>query len=246
MQNFLELVPRDLAVLEQESLQLLQHNPRLTGINIPDVLRLPIRSHEAAACLLKKGITAIPHLRSMDRSVKQTLEIVKHLISLGLTSVLIVSGDKPTSPESQTYEVTPLQVIEVLKSQFPTLNVYAALDPYRTSFKQELAYCEAKKHAGADGFFTQPFFDPELARIFLEQLEGSEVFVGISPVLSEKSINYWKTKNMAIFPRHFQLDLEWNCQLGKAIVETAQRLGHHTYMMPITVSAEAYVSGVLG
>ena len=68
----------------------------------------------------------------------------------------------------------------------------------------------------------------------------------MSPVLSEKTLNYWKTKNMAIFPKNFQLTLEWNYEIGRAIVAVAQSLGHHTYMMPITVSAEAYVKGVLG
>lgn len=246
MLNFLELVPRNLEELEIEAKALLNEVPRLAGINIPDVLRLHTRSHDAAALLLKAGITAIPHMRSMDRSVAQTLEIVSSLIDLGLNAVLIVSGDKPTSPDVFTYEVTPIKVIEALKQKFPALNVYGALDPYRSSLKHELAYCEAKREAGADGFFTQPFFDPAFARLFLEQLEGTEVFVGMSPVLSEKSLNYWKTKNMAVFPKQFQLNLDWNCALGKSIVEVAQSLGHHTYMMPITVSAEAYVKGVLG
>ncbi len=242
--NLLELVPHSLEELITQAKELIQTIPELNGINIPDVLRLPIRSHDAAHALLKEGILAIPHIRCIDHTLEESVALIHSLIQTGLKAVLIVSGDKPLSPEAQTFDISPVLLIKTLKKTFPTLKVYAALDPYRQSFKQELAYCHAKILAGADGFFTQPFFDVSLATLFLDQLTQTEIFLGMSPVMSDKSLNYWKTKNMAIFPPQFQLDLDWNCQLGARLVQVAKSRGLSTYLMPITVSALAYAKGV--
>lgn len=241
--NLLELVPREESEFIREAHQLLQEVNQLNGINIPDVIRLEMRSHVAARVLLQQGIFAIPHIRCIDRPIAETLTIIGSLIQTGLTHVLIVTGD-PKEGETEPSPIHALHIIEAVKLRYPSLNIYGALDPYRQSFKQELAYCKEKKMAGVSGFFTQPFFDAELARIYLEQLEGYDVFLGISPVTTENSMNYWKTRNAAIFPKNFSLSLEDNIELGATLIRTAQKFNQNTYMMPIRTPALAYAKGV--
>ncbi len=242
--NLVELVPRDLEALKTEAHHILNECKAINGINIPDVLRLPNRSHTSAELLLSHGVQAIPHIRAMDRPEEETIAIIERLIQKGLNSVLIVAGDKPNQIGFNTYPITPIMVVEKLKIQFPELRIYCGLDPYRDSFKKELEYCRMKLHAGADGFFTQPFFDKDLARIYLEQFSDTPLFVGISPVLTEQSYNYWVTKNNAIFPSSFALDLDTNFRIGKEIIETAKKFNQNTYLMPIKMDAFEYVKGI--
>ncbi len=241
--NLVELVPRDIEHLKKEAQEILAQFPFINGFNIPDVLRLENRSHDAARALLDIGINAIPHIRTVDRSLEETTRIVHELVDAGLTHVLFVTGDHLENGRTR-FEVSPLHITEVIKPKFPNLKVYCGMDPYRQSFQQELVYCRQKKEAGADGLFSQPFFDKDLARIYLEQLEGFEFFVGISPVLTEKSFHYWINRNHAFFPKKFKLTEESNYDIGAEIVETAHAFNQHCYLMPITFSATDYVRGV--
>jgi len=242
--NLIELVPRTLEGILEEGQDVLTKFPFINGINVPDVHRLSVRSVDAASGLLKNNMPVVPHIRCIDFPVAKTLEHISKLVDEGLRQVLIVTGDPPIDHTKAIYDVSPLDVISEIKESFPNLSVYAALDPYRQNIQNELKYCRLKLKAGADGFFTQPFFDVQFARIFLDQLEGCEVYLGISPVTSEKSQNYWITRNKAIFPKGFNLSLEANCIVAKQLMALAKKYHQHTYHMPIKVSAATYLSAL--
>ncbi len=241
--NLLELVPREKETFQTDALALLGQYPQISGINIPDVLRLEHRSYEAAAGLLDQRILAIPHIRAIDHPVEKTLQIIGDLIQKGLTHVLIVSGDAPDLSHI-TYEVTTLEVISGTKEKYPNLKIYGALDPYRQAMKDEIFYCKQKLKAGAKGFFSQPFFDLDLASIFLEQLSQSELFLGISPVTSESSKSYWINRNKAVFPPDFGLSLDENIKVSRELMKLAERFNQHTYHMPIKVDPDTYLNAV--
>ncbi len=241
--NLVELVPRDIPSLISDAKRLTSQMTSINGINIPDVLRLPNRSFDMAKQLLNEGIFAVPHIRSIDRPVEAITEIVKDLVQHGLKSILIVSGDAPPEDREQ-FDIRPCALISHLKQTCPSLKIYAALDPYRQSLKDELAYCKEKTDAGADGFFTQPFFDVRLAEIYLEQLTSTDIFLGISPVYTEKSLNYWKTRNNVVFPPDFNITEDYNQVLGSDLVQLAKQMNQNTYLMPITADPFPYVSSV--
>ncbi len=242
--NLLELVPRQLSDLVRETAEVRNRFPQIQGFNIPDVLRLPTRSYEAVSVLLKEGHFAIPHIRCIDHPAEHTLGIIGKLVGEGLKAVLLVSGDPPRDPAANTYPVSPVTLCEAVKHQFPDLTVYCGLDPYRVSFREELAYCAQKQAAGADGFFSQPFFEESLADLYLDQLTQTALFVGISPVISEQSYNYWITKNHAVFPPNFPLTLEFACTQATHLIRKAEQRGQHTYLMPIKVPAITYLEGI--
>ena len=108
----------------------------------------------------------IPHIRVQDRPLEDTFDMIHRLYDLGLTHVLLLSGD--SDPKSKRYDVSVLNAISELKSRFD-LNVYAALDPYRQSIKHEVSYIE-KTSRRCRWLFTQPFFSLNLAEYFFRTL----------------------------------------------------------------------------
>eukprot|EP01047_Picozoa_sp_COSAG01_P108146 COSAG01_NODE_37095_length_508_cov_1.457213_2_plen_88_part_01 len=87
--RLLELVPHDLKQLiavAQESIDLYA----IDAINVPDINRLAIRSHEAAIALLEAGIPCLPHLKSIAMSLDNSLHVVSDLCDKGLDSLLVV------------------------------------------------------------------------------------------------------------------------------------------------------------
>ena len=92
------------------------------------------------------------------------------------------------------------------------------------------------------GFFTQPFFDVNLAAYYLDILRDSSLFLGISPVITTTSKKYWESRNRVVFPSHFELDLTYNCVLAKNIISQVNALHQHVYLMPIKAPIKEYLA----
>lgn len=239
---FLELVPRDSQQTIDESIQSLQNYSQLSGINIPDIKQLQTRSYNMVDMLLEHNIDALPHIRTKDKSVSDYVEIVERLIQKGLKKILLVSGD---SHQDAVFNTSPIELTKALKSKFPQLTVYSAIDPYRQSFEDEVDYAKKKLAAGTDGFFTQPFFDIELVEQYLKEFSQTQLFIGISPVLSQKSYDYWVNVNNVAFPASFELNLKYNCELGKLILSKITHYKQHAYIMPIKIDLFNYLDKLL-
>ncbi len=241
---YLELVPGSGPEWTGMVAETLATYPFLSGINIPDIMRISVRSVDAAERVSRMGFSAIPHIRAMDRDIPTALQMIGRLRDAGISSVLVVSGDAPQNPSAVCFPVSSEALISAIKGAYPDMLVYAALDPYRQSIREELAYCKRKQEAGADGFFTQPFFDPRLAEIYLEQLRNTTVFLGIAPVITENSARYWMTTNHVVFPAKFSLTLEDNAGLSRELMNLATRYDQHVYLMPIKVPVHAYLNAL--
>ena len=128
---------------------------------------------------------------------------------------------------------------------FPKLSFYAGHDPYRQSLKDEYEYSEKKLKAGAKGLFTQPLFDINLTKMLLNLPISGEWFIGISPVLTEPSYNYWVTRNNVVFPSDFSISNEHNDMIGKIIIEECKQANQHNYIMPIKADIKKYLKNIL-
>ncbi|NBV83884.1 methylenetetrahydrofolate reductase [bacterium] len=239
--KLIELVPRSLPELITQIKDLLSSFPMLDGVNIPDVIRLPLRSHHVALELAAHGIFAIPHIRCIDRPLEETVALARRLMAGGVTHILLVSGDRPKNG-AQVWDVNPVQAISAIKSAVPKMTVYAGIDPYRSNFTTELAYIRAKQAAGVDGFFSQPFFDVRLAAVYEEWLRPTPLFIGISPVVSEASKHYWETVNDVIFSPDFELTLPYNAEVARSLIDLADQRSQHVYLMPIKTDPQIYLS----
>lgn len=239
----IELVPRDLQGLIDEAKEVHRHFPQLQWLNIPDIRRLKVRSHDAATGCADLPFNVVPHIRARDRSVEETLAIMARLVDEGIRDCVLITGD-PVEGESTVDPPTTLDVLEAATRAGVDINLWTAFDPYRWDLETELDYVKAKMDSGSKGLFTQPFFDTARAEECLCHLEGIETFIGIAPVTSEKSRLYWEKTNQVDFPRQFEPTLEYAAQLTADLIEVASAHGQHAYLMPIRIAPLEYLKAV--
>ena len=241
----LELVPRNELSLRKELELVRQHFPQIKRINIPDILRFDTRSWQGCAIAGEYVPHTIPHLRAIDFNPDAPLPILDQLCRKSVEAVLIINGDPPQDMKHTYYRTSSLELIRRLKRERPELTIYAGIDPYRSGIKDEIDYMRAKQDAGADGFFTQPFFDLRLMEIYQGFFHNTTIYWGVSPVLTDSSRSYWENKNHAVFPRDFQATLGWNHEFARKSLEFAH--GHHdnVYFMPIRTDIVQYLQGIL-
>lgn len=170
----IELVPRSVEALEEECLAIKAKFPWLEMANIPDILRMPLRSWDACRIAKRYFRRVIPHLRAIDFSLTKAADIEQAVA--GFDEVMIISGDPPRDFSRLTYPTTSVELIAFLRKQFPHLRIYAGLDPYRNGPRAELDYLKRKHDAGADAFFTQPFFCLHLLDAYASMLSGYNIF----------------------------------------------------------------------
>lgn len=241
----IELVPRDHESLQHELLQVREHFPDVNTVNIPDLLKFPMRSWDACIQAKKLFPHTIPHLRAIDFDLSKPFPLVETFEKNGIDSVLVIAGDQPQDMSRRVFRTSSIELIRAIKAQMPDLKVYAGIDPYRSGIKNELDYVKRKLYAGAEGFFTQPFFDLRLMEIYHDLLAGLDVFWGISPVMSARNKDYWANLNNAIFPPDFEPTLAWNRQFARQALEFAQRTDSNLYYMPIRIDLAEYLGGIL-
>lgn len=242
----MELVPRNEDEL-REDLKITRDCVRgVDVINIPDLLRLDIRSWEGAAIAQEYFSAVMPHIRAIDVDLTKPLSMRPELRRSGITEVLVIEGDPPQDMNHKFYPTVTTDVIQKFHQEMPEVKVYAGIDQYRGSMRQELCRIQRKLQAGAVGFFTQPFFDMRLMEMYADMLDGQNVYWGVSPVMSERSQSYWELKNNVVFPKDFKPTLDWSIEFSKRALEFVNKRGANLYLMPIKSNLKAYLQGVLG
>lgn len=241
----IELVPRSRSALRSELQAVAEHLPGVDTVNVPDLTRFSTRSWHGCA-FARPQYRAIPHIRAVDLNPHEPLPMAAHLDEHGLDEVLIVSGDAPVDMSARVYDVDAITAIRRFAQELPHVRVYAGLDPYRQSLAREQDYMERKLEAGAVGFFTQPFFDLRLMEAYADLIpQEAEVWWGATSVTEEGSLNYWRTRNHAVFPRSFQPTLDWNRQFAAQVLGFARERQQHAYFMPVRADTLAYLGGLL-
>jgi methylenetetrahydrofolate reductase (NADPH) len=240
----LEAVPRDAETLVRISEVVRNFSP-INSINIPDLLRFPLRSWDACAGLIVKlpDKTVIPHIRAIDFDMETPFPLIALFRSKNISNILVIAGDPPKETSHHAcYPTKTVPFIRKLKKEMPELRIYAAFDPYRSNIRYELDYLREKEDAGVVGFMSQPFFDLRLLEIYAEYLEGKDVFWGISPVLLPQSRNYWEERNRAVFPKSFEPTMEWNSHFGRQVIDFCKERDFNLYLIPIKVDIPAYLA----
>lgn len=241
----LELVPRDEEVLRGELAQAKKYEGKIDLINIPDLLRLPVRSWEGAA-IAGETFPAVPHIRAMDIDITKPLPMADYLREHAIREVLVIEGDAPQNMAHTVYPTESIDVIRKFREEMPEIRVFAGIDQYRGSMRQEDYRIRRKLQAGAVGFFTQPFFDRRFLAMYADMLEGIEVYWGLSPVTSQRSQSYWETKNQVVFPKGFAPTLAWSILFAREVIEEVRARDEHVYLMPIRTGLEEYLGGIFG
>lgn len=233
-----ELVPRSKNHIISQ-INFVQENLNFVRIiNVPDILRLDLRSYEIGE-FVPKNYDFLPHVRAIDFDLNST-EIYDIIMNKKISNILVIKGDAPTNPNHKTYNNTSVDMIKKLKKNISDLKIYAGFDPYRGSLKHESETMQEKLEAGASFLMSQPFFDTDLARLYAKFAQPEKLFLGISPVFSQNSLSYWKNVNKAYFPPDFSISPSYNINLAKNLISLAKKIGFNIYFMPINVSLDEY------
>jgi methylenetetrahydrofolate reductase (NADPH) len=238
MRTSLEIVPNDLDTLDAAARLIATRYPRLDTVNLPDRPNSALGSIAAAAHLGGRVAHRIPHLRACDLVASSVAALTEALVAAGVDEVVVVAGDQ-REPRGG---MQPAQLIARLKRAAPSLTIYAALDPHRYRDDAALAHnVDAKRAAGADGFFTQPLFDLRDLDRCAPLLDGAIIFWGVSPVVSDRSARYWQRVNGVEFPDEFAPTLSWSHAFALRFLSEVADRGGNAYLMPIRVDLERYL-----
>jgi hypothetical protein len=105
----IELVPRSAQLLEEECLEVKAKFRTLEVANIPDILRLPLRSWEACRFAKRYFRRVIPHLRAIDFCLTEVspsgLAAVSLIFLATLTPLALIASSiyLATRPERSSY-----------------------------------------------------------------------------------------------------------------------------------------------
>jgi methylenetetrahydrofolate reductase (NADPH) len=238
-----EIVPRSLAAFNEQYAFVQKLDDGINFINVPDIQRFDTRSWELATRIDRNKFRFIPHFRAIDFKIDGG-ELFRIIEDYQLDSVLLVSGDPPEGLKRAFYNTDVVDLIRVVRQRFPALNIYAGFDPHRQGLQDECDYTQRKADAGALGFFSQPFYDQRLIEIYAEHMQDLETYIGISPITTQASMNYWEVKNKVKFPKSFRPDYDWNVEFANRVIASAAASGLNVYFMPIRIDLERYFGGI--
>ena len=247
MRIAVEVVPRNEESLAAQLADVARLS-RVDAVNVPDLTQFELKGWQAALRLRASHprLAAVPHVRAMEVELHRPWTPGTKLEAAGVNEILVVTGDPPASMARPITGAHSTDVIRAFKAAHPGWRVYAALDPYRSGFSHELDYAVRKLEAGADGFFTQPLFDVRLMGVWRELLPGVPVFWGVTSVTSKRAMNYWLTRNRAVFPAGFEPTMAWHTRFAAEAVDFASRHDANLYFMPINVDIGAWLGELLG
>ncbi|MDD4913834.1 MAG: methylenetetrahydrofolate reductase [Methylococcales bacterium] len=236
-----EIVPRSLPAFAEQYCFVKTLGTAIDVINVPDIQRFPVRSWEVGEYVDTRQHRFIPHFRAIDFRITDG-ELFRIIEERRLERILLITGDPPDGLKRVCYNTDVVDLIRAVKQRFPAMKVYAGFDPHRQGLQDECEYIQHKVDAGACGFFSQPFYDSRMIDIYAEQMQGLETYIGLSPITSLASMQYWEVKNKVKFPADFRPDYDWNIGFANRVIETARATGLNVYFMPIRIDLEKYFS----
>ncbi len=234
-----EIVPRTEEAVDQQYNFVSSLGESISMINVPDIQRFTIRSWETGKKFDRSIYSFVPHFRATDFSL-QSGDIFRIIEENQLDHVLLVSGDPPEGIKREFHNTNVLDLIRVVKQKYPDITIHAGFDPHRNGIQEECNYVQRKVDAGASSFFSQPFYDIRMVEIYAEHLQGIDTFIGLSPITTMSSKNYWEIKNKVKFPSSFNPELEWNISFSNQVIAMAKQAGFNIYFMPIKIDLKEY------
>ncbi len=235
-----EIVPRSAEAFDKQYEYVESLGQRIDMINVPDIQRFKTRSWVTGSKIKRNQHIFIPHFRAVDFSL-QSGDIFQVIDDFELDHLLLVSGDPPSGMK-KVHNTNVLDLIRSVRARYPDLIIHAGFDPHRNGLQDECDYIKRKVDAGVNGFFSQPFYDIRMVEIYTEQMRGLEVFIGLSPITTQSSKNYWEVKNKVQFSQNFQADYAWNIDFSNQVIALAKEQNFNIYFMPIKIDLDKFFS----
>ena len=182
------------------------------AVNIPDGPRAQTRmSAQATALLVERevGIEAVLHYCCRDRNLLGMMSDLLGAAALGLHNLLIITGDPPKmGPYPDATAVFDIDAIGLTNMANklnhgldignnpigrPTaFSLGVGVNPGAVNIEEEIRRFEWKVEAGAEYAITQPVFDTDQLRSFLERIQHVRIpiIAGIWPLVSYRNAEF--------------------------------------------------------
>lgn len=194
-----------------DSIRLLK-DAGVDGVNIPDGPRAQTRmSAQATAVLVEReiGIEAVLHYCCRDRNLLGMMSDLLGAAALGLHNLLLITGDPPKmGPYPDATAVFDIDAIG-LTNMVNKLNhgldlgnnpigkptafsIGVGVNPGAVNMEEEIRRFEWKVEAGAEYAITQPVFDTEQLKRFLDMIPHVRIPIvaGIWPLISYRNAEF--------------------------------------------------------
>ena len=194
-----------------ESIRLLK-DVGVDGVNIPDGPRAQTRmSAQATAVLVEReiGIEAVLHYCCRDRNLLGMMSDLLGAAALGLHNLLIITGDPPKMgpyPDATAvFDIDSIGLTNMVNKLNhgldlgnnpigkPTaFSIGVGVNPGAVNLEEEIRRFEWKVEAGAEYAITQPVFDTEQLRNFLDRITHVKIPIvaGIWPLISYRNAEF--------------------------------------------------------
>lgn len=194
-----------------DSIRLLK-NAGVDGVNIPDGPRAQTRmSAQATAVLVEReiGIEAVLHYCCRDRNLLGMMSDLLGAAALGLRNLLIITGDPPKMgpyPDATAvFDIDSIGLTNMVNKLNhgldlgnnpigrPTaFSIGVGVNPGAVNVEEEIRRFEWKVEAGAEYAITQPVFDTDQLRTFLDKISHVKIpiIAGIWPLVSFRNAEF--------------------------------------------------------
>ena len=194
-----------------DSIRLLK-NAGVDGVNIPDGARAQSRMSALATAVLVEqqiGIETVLHYCCRDRNLLGMMSDLLGAAALGLRNILVITGDPPKMgpyPDATAvFDIDSIGLTNMVNKLNHGLDlgnnpigeptafcIGVGVNPGAINLDEEIKRFEWKVEAGAQYAITQPVFDTEQLRDFLERIEHVRipVIAGIWPLVSYRNAEF--------------------------------------------------------
>ena len=194
-----------------DSIRLLK-DAGVDAVNIPDGPRAQTRmSAQATAVLVEReiGIEAVLHYCCRDRNLLGMMSDLLGAAALGLHNLLIITGDPPKMgpyPDATAvFDIDSIGLTNMVSKLnhgldignnpigCPTaFSIGVGVNPGAVNMEEEIRRFEWKVEAGAEYAITQPVFDTEQLRRFLDRISHVKIPIvaGIWPLVSFRNAEF--------------------------------------------------------
>jgi methylenetetrahydrofolate reductase (NADPH) len=197
--------------LAQEALNKAANYLPLDGINIHDCPMGNLRINSIAmANLIQENlkVPAIPHFTCRDRSLLGTQADLLGAAALGVTNLLVTTGDPPKHgpyPSKPVYDYNTFELIRLIKKLNQGIDfndkefggntdftISCIAMPTSKNLDREVERLTKKIAAGADFFQTQVVYDASKTIEFLSKAKplGKPILIGLMPLKSVKMARF--------------------------------------------------------
>jgi len=182
------------------------------GVNIPDGARAQSRMSALATAVLVEqqiGIESVLHYCCRDRNLLGMMSDLLGAAALGLRNILVITGDPPKMgpyPDATAvFDIDSIGLTNMVNKLNHGLDlgnnpigeptafcIGVGVNPGAINLEEEIKRFEWKVEAGAQYAITQPVFDTNQLRDFLERIEHVRIpiIAGIWPLVSYRNAEF--------------------------------------------------------